>query len=519
MQFTRARSGLRATLAVAVTLVLAGSIALSGAAPASAASAVLCKGYTACENYGMSNHGYASTSGKSYWRMYGGHNCTNYAAYLMVKAGMANTRPWTTATGNAAGWGVGMKKKTNTTPGIGSIAWWTGGAGHVAYVEAVISPTVIIVSEDNWGGDFYWRIIDKASGGWPKGFIHLKDRKTSTVPALRAKPYATTVYTDASKSKLATTTVMNPGSTAWVETSYLNTGTATWTGLQLATQRPNDHDSALAENWITPNRAAVQQQASVMPGGVATFGFSIRIPAGLADGTPVTEQFAPVLPTTGERVTYGTSTLNLVADSRSLFTTQPQPKITGTTVEGNVLTAVAGSWRPSGKATLTYSWKRDGVAISGQTASTYTLGATDVGRAISVTVKASAPKFISATSSSVKTGKVASKYGNTLTIGQTLEGGDQLVSANGKYRLYQRVDGALIVQDRFTNQKLWSNKQTKRATESTLTSTGSFAALNDAGKATWRTPTSNKGAVKVQVTNAGKVQVVGAKSKVLWISK
>lgn len=503
---------------LAVALLFGTGLAVVDAPPASAAAATLCKGYEGCADYGMTSHGYSSANKNMYWRMYGGHNCTNYAAYMMVKAGLPNVRPWTTATGNASGWGVGMKSKTNTTPGIGSIAWWKSGTGHVAYVEAVLSPTEIIVSEDSWGGDFYWRVINKASGGWPNGFVHFKDRQTSTVPALRAKPLTTVVWTDATKSKLANTSVMAPGSTAYVEMTYLNTGTATWTGLQLATQRPDDHDSALAQNWIAPNRAAVQQQASVGTGASATFGFSIRIPAGLADGTPVSEQFAPVLDT-GERVSFGTAALSVVADSRSIFTSQPVPKITGASAEGNVITATPGSWRPSGTAKFTYTWKRSGTVIPGQTAATYALGAEDVGRTITVVVKATATNFISATMSSAATPVIASKYDNSLAIGETLAGGDQLVSANGRYRLYQRFDGGLIVQDRFTNATKWTNNQKKRATSTTLTATGSFAATNADGKVMWRTPTGNKGGERVYMNSNGKVQVLTAKNVVLWSSK
>lgn len=55
---------------------------------------------------------------------------------------------------------------------------------------------------------------------------------------------------------------------------------------------------------------------------------------------------------------------------------------TGTTTVGSVLTA--GARTPS-TATVTYQWKRGGVAISGATASTYTLVTADLGAVITVT--------------------------------------------------------------------------------------------------------------------------------------
>jgi prepilin-type N-terminal cleavage/methylation domain-containing protein len=56
--------------------------------------------------------------------------------------------------------------------------------------------------------------------------------------------------------------------------------------------------------------------------------------------------------------------------------------ITGTTTVGSVLTAGA---RTPAAATVSYQWRRDGVAIAGATASTYTLVAADLGTTITVT--------------------------------------------------------------------------------------------------------------------------------------
>ena len=95
---------------------------------------------------------------------------------------MPNTRPWDGG-GNATYWGSYMTNITDDTPTVGSVAWWragvypAGSAGHVAYVEKVISPTEIIVSQDSWGGDFSWARITKSGSGWPSGFVHFNDVK------------------------------------------------------------------------------------------------------------------------------------------------------------------------------------------------------------------------------------------------------------------------------------------------------------------------------------------------------
>jgi surface antigen len=127
--------------------------------------------------------------------MYAGHNCTNYVAYRLIQSGMPDVRPWE-GSGNASNWGTAMAAITDQVPTVGSIAWYkpnvtpAGSSGHVAYVEQVISETEIIVSEDYWGGDFYWRRITKTGGGWPSGFIHFNDRvvQPTSPPTIAGSP-------------------------------------------------------------------------------------------------------------------------------------------------------------------------------------------------------------------------------------------------------------------------------------------------------------------------------------------
>jgi surface antigen len=156
-----------------------------------AKSVVLCSGFTACANKGMPHAGYAQAKGTMYWQMYSGVNCTNYAAYRMVKAGMPNKRPWSVSppNGNAEHWGTQNASITDQKPMVGSVAWWkrnTGGAGsvgHVAYVEQVVSDTEIIISESNWGSEFTWRRLFKGRGHWPSGFVHFRDVKLAAAAA------------------------------------------------------------------------------------------------------------------------------------------------------------------------------------------------------------------------------------------------------------------------------------------------------------------------------------------------
>lgn len=69
------------------------------------------------------------------------------------------------------------------------------------------------------------------------------------------------------------------------------------------------------------------------------------------------------------------------------FTTTARPTISGDPRVGSVLTASTGTWAPTPDY-FTYQWRRNGAAISGATASTYTVGAADVGAEITVTAAA-----------------------------------------------------------------------------------------------------------------------------------
>ncbi len=81
-----------------------------------------------------------------------------------------------------------LGSKTNQTPMVGSVAWWS--TNHVAYVQQVVDANTIVISEDHWGGDFDWRRIVRAGGGWPTGFIHLTDEavKATALPTIAGTP-------------------------------------------------------------------------------------------------------------------------------------------------------------------------------------------------------------------------------------------------------------------------------------------------------------------------------------------
>lgn len=112
--------------------------------------------------------------------MYPGRNCTNYVAYRLVQDGLSNRRPWS-STGMAYNWGRANHSAMSQVPTVGAVAWWDRGvggassAGHLAYVERVVSSTEIIVSESNWASDFSWRRLTQSGTGWPSGFLRFDE--------------------------------------------------------------------------------------------------------------------------------------------------------------------------------------------------------------------------------------------------------------------------------------------------------------------------------------------------------
>ncbi|MCJ1685419.1 hypothetical protein MT350_19875, partial [Rathayibacter sp. VKM Ac-2928] len=108
----------------------------------------------------------------------------------------------------------------------------------------------------------------------------------------------------------------------------------------------------------------------------------------------------------------------------------PTPTITGSTTVGSTLTANPGTW-DSG-VTLSYQWKKNnGVYISGATAKTYVLKASDAGATLTVSVTGTKSGYSPATKTSATTAAVANGAvitGATPTITGTATVGQKLTA-------------------------------------------------------------------------------------------
>jgi surface antigen len=329
------------TSTLVATLLVAGPSAptQSPGTTAASGSTYLCTGYAGCRNAGYSDAGYGAVNSRMYWRMYSGHNCTNYAAYRMVKAGMPNERPWDSS-GMAYNWGHAMSRITNNRPSVGAVAWWDryeggiGSSGHVAYVERVVSDDEIVISEDSWSGDFHWRRITRDSGRWPSGFIHFVDKAITNTeaPVITGTPQV------------------------GVE---LTASRGTWSpsrGTQVARQWYADGTpiAGATERTFTPTAAEKGLQLTVTTRATHD---------GYAAATVTTAPTAPV--------------------ARGEFTVLTRPTIAGDPIVDEVLTATPATWSPASQDTL-YRWLADGVLIAGATGRTLKLTRDLLGKTIVV---------------------------------------------------------------------------------------------------------------------------------------
>lgn len=326
------------------------------------ASSYLCTGYAGCQAAGYGNAGYRQASSTSYWRMFTGHNCTNYVAYRLVQSGMPDVRPWE-GNGNASNWGTAMASITDQTPTVGSVAWYrsgvapAGGNGHVAYVEQVISDSEIIVSEDYWGGDFYWRRVTKTGGGWPSGFIHFNDRVVAptTAPAIVGTP-------------------------------------AVGAPLEVATGAWTPTPTSVSVRWLADGAA--------IPGATAPS----YVPTPDVKGKALTAEVTASL----DGYSAGQASLATAPVAPGSFQPTAAPSIQGTAEVGQTLTLTTPSWSPAPAKAVT-QWYADGVALDGATGASLVLTRDHIDRRISARVTASASGYRKSRANAAETAPVLAK--------------------------------------------------------------------------------------------------------------
>jgi hypothetical protein len=261
-----------------------------------------------------------------------------------------------------------MASITTATPRVGSIAWWkagvkpAGSAGHVAYVEQVVSANEIILSQDSWNGDFSWTRIVKTGGGWPSGFVHFRD-----VALLNTRAPTVT-----GTSKVG---------------SVLTATAGTW----------SQAGAVFSYQWMQDGAPITGATATTFTPTLAQQGKAITVRV-----TAVKLGF-PNTPATSAATT---------AVLPGVLTNTARPTIAGEPQVGETLSASTGTWNPAAQS-LAYQWQADGVAIPGATSRTLVLGPDRAGQAISVAVTAAKTGYAAVTTTSTPSAAVAP---GTLTL-------------------------------------------------------------------------------------------------------
>ena len=119
-----------------------------------------------------------------------------------------------------------------------------------------------------------------------------------------------------------------------------------------------------------------------------------------------------------------------VQDFAPINTVAPTVSPSGTQSTGTLITANVGTWTGVAPITYEYKWTRDGLAISGETASTYTIQLADDGTTIRVEVKGTnaygvsgfiaSSNSVSAVNTVAPTNSVVPVISGTAVVGQTL---------------------------------------------------------------------------------------------------
>jgi hypothetical protein len=202
--------------------------------------------------------------------------------------------------------------------------------------------------------------------------------------------YVTQYWDDASSFAGATpVTVTQPASTTGIDAQLQAGGAISGTVTDAATHKPL---SAVVVAW-TPSHALAgvvftnasgQYTITGLASGSYVVGFeSSKHIAQYYNGASVFASATPVGVTQGSVTTAIDAALVPKAPVNTLA-----PVASGTAAAGGTLSCSTGTWTGSPAPTFAYSWLRDGVAIAGATASTYTVQPADQGNGLTCKVTA-----------------------------------------------------------------------------------------------------------------------------------
>jgi surface antigen len=314
--------------------LMAGVLSLTPSA--AHAETTLCVGKSFKETYAC-DPGWAVNMMFMHWRMYRGHNCTNYVAWKLTVDGVPEPNY---LLGSASSWASRAKShgvRVDSTPEAGAVGTWSG-RNHVVYVDQV-GPGWLVISEDSWTLKRYKRYIAyPGDHGYPSKFIHFSGKN-----AIQG----------------GTPTITGTALVGHV----LSAHSGPWgpSGVKLAVQWLRDgviiHGATGASYRLTKADAGSK--------------ITVAITGSLAGKLPRTKFSVPTEPVSAGTITPGV------------------PRVQGAPIVGQTMAALVGAWSPLEDITFSYQWFADGKAISGADERTWKADEKRKGKRLTVRVTAS----------------------------------------------------------------------------------------------------------------------------------
>jgi surface antigen len=443
---SRRRAGL--TRHLATLLALGTALAALALAPLTSDAAV------GTDDYPSNLKNAAQDSVVDPWLFYN-RECTSFVAWRLNHDAGVDFHNYYLGVhwGNASNWKYAASQvgvRVDSTPHLGALAWWAKGSpgssrGHVAWVKGVTSSSITI-EEYNYlsAGRYDQRTIYSDSSMWPSAFIHVGDltMRNGTRPSTSGTP------------KVGVKLTASPGTWTPSGATYSYQWLADGVAITGATYRSYTPRAAqLGERLrvqvtaslvgAEPGTATSPRTAAVAPGDLVvtappTITGTPRVDSQLsatngtwsptadytyrwnAGGTPVAGATKPTFSPTAEQLgkpisvtvtatragytTASSTSPATTAVAPATFATTAPPSISGTPQVDQPLVASLGDWSPTG--TPSYQWLVAGTPVPGATGSTYTPGADDLRKQVTVNVTMTRPGYTTASSASAATDPV-----------------------------------------------------------------------------------------------------------------